>query len=707
MQTNFTKTFRNRSIATKTNIALGFAALSAILGVVIIGKIAENEIWSQAQTQAKSELKVLSKDFESSSIPVKSGAFSAFGPANFTEKSALTVNKNLIIITKTGNAKGSIGGKFDPNGLIGSSINSGNQITSTELVDGNLEVFTVTPTKDQNQKISGANILIKSQIKAPDPKEIVGGNNKSKTGTIEFAGLSKDLKTDLADSGLSASLPENFVKKAQIETAIAEAKIGERSFIFVAAPVFNLSGQPVATFLLVNKYEPSLIFYQIFAVGLVFIIVGFVLAQRIMAVIIKSILATKTSVQRYLDGNLSTQIQLNSSDEVGEIAGLVNTMMTKMNRSEIERSRVSTQIQSQTIEIENEVGQLLDVVSDLESGDLRVQAQVTDLATGLVADTLNRLIEQLVTTVSTVLSTAQQVTQGADSLEQLATSVTQNTQLQSQSVAEATLGIENINNLATNAATEATKANVAVESAQVAVSLGQTEITKLNNSIILLQQGTLQIIERLKTLKEFVDLAKQFGQDQKRLSSLTQVVAMNASMIAARAVEQKEPDQFASVAREFEVIATQVNNLATQTSQGLVVLQQRTGFIEIVVSGISQDINDVTANVKEFTTGVEQSSRVFNEIKYATTQVASLGQTVFESSKEIALAVKNSVDSIQEIAALAQRSASQSNLTLERSAQIGKLARRLLSDVSFFQLPAHKIPQNFLVSPVNANFLDE
>jgi hypothetical protein len=34
---------------------------------------------------------------------------------------------------------------------------------------------------------------------------------------------------------------------------------------------------------------------------------------------------------------------------------------------------------------------------------------------------------------------------------------------------------------------------------------------------------------------------------------------------------------------------------------------------------------------------------------------------------------------------------------------MGQLARRLLTDVRFFQLPADKIPQNFLVA-TNGNF---
>jgi methyl-accepting chemotaxis protein PixJ len=696
------KIFRNRSIATKLNIALGIASLSTLVGVILAGIVAENRIWTQVQTQAKSELVTLAKYFSPTTVTSPNLVINISDNqalqnlARQANSAALLVNKDAIITARTNSKlpKTNIGTKFDPNGLVSKAIVKGWKITSTEVpidlgLNNGVVTYTIVPIKDQNQKILGATVL----IRLGDTEASMAGISKALVGFTAIA-----TADDLANPKLSPNFPIKLTKKALTETVVEEFKIEGQPFVIAGAPILNYEGRPIAAFISANRADPSHIFVQIVGVAVISIVVGYILALGIISAIIKSIQEMERSAQDYARGNLLAQIKVLAKDEIGTLSNLFNDMIGKIHSSETEKAGVRAQVQAQTLELEDEVGHLLDIVSDLESGNLTVQAQVTDQATGLVADTLNRLIEQLVNIMSTVLNTAQQVTQGADSLEQLATSVTQNAQLQSQSVAQATEGIENINQLAINASEEAIAANIAVESAQTAVSLGQEEITKLNNSIALLQLGTAQIVKRLKTLGEFVELAKQFVQDQKRLSSLTQVVAMNASMIAARAVEQKEPDQFASVAREFEAIASQVNNLATQTSQGLVVLQQRTGFIEIVVSGISQDIKDVTNYVTQFTTGVEQSNQAFNDIKDVTEQVASLGQTVFRSSQEIAVAVQSSVDSIQEISALAQRSASQSTLTLERSAQMGQLARRLLTDVRFFQLPADKVPQNFLVA---------
>jgi methyl-accepting chemotaxis protein PixJ len=682
-------------------MALGVAAGISSIGIILAGVLAEQRLWQQLQIQAKSEIEVLTENYRETTdttptfvinIPNQETLQNLALEAN---SAALIVNSNSVItgVANSKFVKTSPGVNFDPSGLVSKAMAKGWKITSPELptelgLTSGLAVYTITPIKDQNQKTLGAKVLIKFVDTRMSMQDI---------GIGIFAGFTEIATVDdLKKSGISPNFPINIAQKSLTNTLVDEFKIEGKPYLITASPIINSQGQAIATFVSGNRYQSAHIALQVMALGLLFVIIGYIFGLSVVRAIAKSIQNSKLAAQDYANGNLLAQVPVSSQDEIGVLGRLFNGMIEKVHKSETAQAGARALAQAQNLELEDEVGQLLDVVSDLESGNLTVQAQVTDQATGLVADTLNRLIEQLATIISTVLSTAQQVTQGADSLEQMATSVTQNTKLQSQSVFQATNGIENINQLAVNASEEAIAANVAVKSAQTAVFVGQEEITKLNNSIALLQQGTSQIVQRLQTLGEYVDLAKQFVQDQKRLSSLTQVVAMNASMIAARAVEQKEPDQFASVAREFEAIASQVNNLATQTSQGLVVLQQRTGFIEIVVSGISQDIKDVTNYVDQFTLGVEQSSQAFNDIKDVTAQVAALGQTVFRSSQEIAIAVQSSVDSIQEIAALAQRSATQSNLTLERSAEMGQLARRLLSDVGFFQLPMDKVPQIFM-----------
>jgi methyl-accepting chemotaxis protein PixJ len=478
-----------------------------------------------------------------------------------------------------------------------------------------------------------------------------------------------------------------------IDTLVTkELNVSDRQYTLAASPILNSQGQPIAVLIRGTAHDSlnqlltnATIFVVIVGIGTV--ILGTIIARVVGRTVTLPIKSLEQVAQEYAAGDLSERAEVTSQDEVGTLGNLFNQMAENIAQRQNEIMSAKTSVESQNQFLEQEVAHLLDVVSEFEAGDLTVQAKVSDQATGLIADTLNQLAEQLSVVLANVLRTAQQVTNGADSLERVAIAVADNAQQQVQLVSQASVGMESVNKLAQGAAEQALSADQAVQSSQQAVLKGQQEVSNLTASIDLLKKGTEQMVARIKSLDEFVTLAKQFVQDQKRLVSLTQVLSMNASMVAARAVEQKDPDQFASVAREFEAIAGQVNNLATQTSQGLMLLQQRTGFIEVVVSGIDQDVIDVDRLVNQFTEGVDQSSQAFANIKRVTSQVAQVGQAVTDSSQEIAESIGISANSIREIEQVAQRSAQQARITRERSAEMGALARRLLQDVQFFRLP--------------------
>lgn len=369
--------------------------------------------------------------------------------------------------------------------------------------------------------------------------------------------------------------------------------------------------------------------------------------------------------------------------------------LLKLNE-ELETRAVELLEQKQATNEENQVlqadvVQILDVVSALEEGDLTVQATVSDRMTGLVADTLNRLIEELAQIMSVVLSTAQQVTQGADEVEQLAARAAQQTQQQAQSVSEVQALVVNFNDLSQKTAQQAVVSDEAVQQVQGGVTQGQQEMATMSQESKVLHQATEQIVKRAQMLTNFVGLSAQFAKDQKRVAALTRVLALNASMIAARASEQQDPEQFASVAREFETIATQVNDLAVQTNQSLLVLQQRTDQIQTVVSGINQDLQEITNSVNQVNLSVQQSHQVFDNIKTATDQVAQVGQQITTSSQAIATTAQSTLRSIQDIAKVTAQTEQHSRFTREQAGLMDQLARTLLEKVRFFRLSADTI----------------
>lgn len=486
-----------------------------------------------------------------------------------------------------------------------------------------------------------------------------------------------------------ASNESNWINDLSISTKILLA-IGLTSFLSlsgfaIASLYLNVNLAPIVNQAAQQQLSNAILF--VFGLGFILVVISAVFGLVIGSTLSKRIKGLEEIARQYADGNFNAKVKTGAKDEIGKLADVFNLMTSSLAQNKQEQSSTQMEAEVQNNIFQEEISHLLDVVSELEMGDLTARAEVSPHATGLIADTLNRLSEQLSEVLAAVLQTAQQVTLRTDRLEQLASAVSQNAAQQEELVVQARLGIEDVNQLAQEAAQQAIAANIAVQRVRSAVRQGEEQIIYLTASIESLQAATVQMVQRIKNLGEFVDLAKQFVLDQKRLASLTQVLATNASMVATRALEQRDPEQFSSVAREFEAIATQVNNLATQTNQGLLVLQQRTGFVDVVVSGIDQDVRDVNSLVSDFTTSVDSSEQSFTNISTVTEELAEIGASVTESSRSIAETVKLSLASIQDIEAIAERSASQAQFTRYQSGQMGMLARQLLERVNFFQLP--------------------
>lgn len=342
--------------------------------------------------------------------------------------------------------------------------------------------------------------------------------------------------------------------------------------------------------------------------------------------------------------------------------------------------------------LQEEVSHLLDVVSEVEDGNLAIQAQVSDRTTGLVADTFNRLIERLSEVMQQAIETAQQVSQGANQQKSQAGLIATNAEQQADGVNQILQLINRVKDLAQDAAQRVATSRASLQTLQQTVEGGQEAITNLNTGIGILQEGSDRIIQQMKTLGEFVGLADQFVQDQTQIASLTQTLALNASLVAARAAEQTDPRQFAVAAREFSAIASQVSQLAQQTNASLTVLEQRSAQIQSVVFTVDANVQRVGSLVEGFTQGVEQSNQVFTDVQTVTVETVNAEAVVAEASQEIVGAVQSATDVVRTITDIADQTAELTLNNRMQSEHMEQLSQQLLETMVFFQLPTAPEP---------------
>jgi methyl-accepting chemotaxis protein PixJ len=358
----------------------------------------------------------------------------------------------------------------------------------------------------------------------------------------------------------------------------------------------------------------------------------------------------------------------------------------RLNQEVDTRLQQERQIRLESELLQSDVSHILDVVCSIEEGDLTVKADVNERATGLVSDTLNRLTESLNGIVSAVVNAAEQVTTDTGKMALTAVETAQQAQVQAIEVQSVQSLMNNINSLTTDSRQQAIATATAVQQAKSAVISGKQAIQSTTDGIGTLQQGTNQIVRRSELLTEFVDLAAQFSKEQKRVAALTRVLALNVSTLSSRAMQERNPDQFASLAREFETIAIQVSSLATDTNQSLASLQQRTDRVQTVTSGLTQDIGDINLLVQKFTTEIGKTSQAFDNIQSVTDRVAEMSNQVNSSSQDIVRVVSDALTAIESISTAARSTEANASMTREQVQSMGDLADKLLGMVEFFKL---------------------
>jgi methyl-accepting chemotaxis protein PixJ len=337
--------------------------------------------------------------------------------------------------------------------------------------------------------------------------------------------------------------------------------------------------------------------------------------------------------------------------------------------------------------LERDIDELLGVVSRIESGDFTVHAKTNNRPTGLVSHVLNRMVDGLGLVFAQVSLGTQQVAFNSNQQDGLAADVARNTSAQAKSVDRVLALTETVRQSANSAAAQLAENNRSLVSLQSAVTAGEITIKSLDREIAVLQQGSDRIVQQMKALGEFIGLADRFVYDQTDIATQTQILALNASLVAARAAEQRDPRQFEAVAREFESIADQVSQLAQQTNEGLTSLEQSNTQINKVVSKVDGEVQRLGGLVDSFTQGIKQTRDVFANVQSVTGSVVQTGEAVSQTSQTIVESADSTAQSIAAIATLSAQIDAQSQIARSISSEMNDLSTKLLDNIQIFRLP--------------------
>jgi methyl-accepting chemotaxis protein len=344
--------------------------------------------------------------------------------------------------------------------------------------------------------------------------------------------------------------------------------------------------------------------------------------------------------------------------------------------------------------LHQDVSILLNAVSAMESGDLTTRVPMSEGVVGLVGDTLNRLTEELSRIIYQAATTAQQVAMGSKHRQRIAEMVVRDTSEQTNAARSVQSLTRDVRSSAWATAQQLAATNESLLNLQSTVAASQASIQHLERDSELLQQGSDRIVQQIKTLGEFVGQTDRFVHDQSEIATQTQILALNASLVAARAAEQKDPEQFAVVAREFESIADRVGKLAEQTSVSLTNLEQRSSQIDLVVSTVDREVQKMGDLVKDFMREVKEATRAFEVVQVVTKQAVEAGETVALTSQGILDATDMTAAAMDGIVILSQQISSQAREAQKAGVHLNQLSYKLIGNIQVFKLPNDLLPSD-------------
>ncbi len=399
----------------------------------------------------------------------------------------------------------------------------------------------------------------------------------------------------------------------------------------------------------------------------------------------------------YTNGDRTARAVVNGDDDFAMLSMSINTLLDSQGNP---AATSLGSVGSDAAALQAQIEKLLQEVSAVGDGDLRVQAEVTPDTLGVLADSFNYMIEELAKVVGRVQSTAVQVTNATRRILDRTAELTQASETQVAQISQTTEAVEAlaifIQNVARNAQLSAEMAQEALRNA----ATGQQSVRQTIEGMLLIRENVQETSKKIKRLGERSNEIGEIVRIIEDIADQTNLLALNAAIQSAMAGEH---------GRGFAVVADEIRLLAERSTES-------TKRIATLVKSIQGDTYEAVVAMEDSTQEVVKGSQLADEAGRALNSIYGAVERQAQMIESIARAA-NDQTSVSESVATAMGRISEITRQTDAGTQeaavsvsyLAELSEQLRASVSTFRLPDHgnevlgSFPNMASVGEVNDN----